>query len=299
MSLNASAVGTELRPLTAQVDARWLMAYAAGLGCGDPTYFDTTRPDGLVNHPLFPIAVEWGLLTDPGSGIETLGISRPERLLAVHARHDLHLHRPIRPGTDVTVSAQIVGVEQTPPGGLVTIQMRGTDRDGPLWTTWMGSLYRGVSVVGADRVLDTSPPRPPAPTTGASAARESRSAAVPIEVWAPHVYSECARIWNPIHTDLAVALAAGLPGVILHGSANLAHGVHAVLTALGASPEQVIRVGGSFRHAVAVPSTINPKMTAVARAADGTVTAHFAVLNDAGLPAVRDGFVVIDKLRRG
>ena len=35
-----------------------------------------------------------------------------------------------------------------------------------------------------------------------------------------HVYTECARIWNPIHTDLAVARAAGLPGPILHGTAK-------------------------------------------------------------------------------
>ena len=27
------------------------------------------------------------------------------------------------------------------------------------------------------------------------------------------MYTECARIWNPIHTDRAVALAAGLPDI--------------------------------------------------------------------------------------
>src|SRR5262245_63914545 len=37
-----------------------------------------------------------------------------------------------------------------------------------------------------------------------------------------HVYTECARIWNPIHTDLAVVRAAGLSGPILHGTATLA-----------------------------------------------------------------------------
>ena len=39
-----------------------------------PAYFDTTRPDGLIGHPLFPIAVEWGLISDPDSGIAALGI---------------------------------------------------------------------------------------------------------------------------------------------------------------------------------------------------------------------------------
>ncbi len=264
------------------------MSYAAGLGQHDPAYFDTTRADGIINHPLFPIAVEWGLISDPDSGLEALGLSVAERLRGVHARHDLHLHRPVRAGTDVRVSAQIVGIEQTPPGALVTMRLRGDDQDGPLWTTWMGSLYRGVAAEGTDQLLEALPAQP----VPAGRSTESRSTTVPVDVWSPHVYSECARIWNPIHTDLAIARAAGLPGVILHGSANLAHGVNWVLAILGIGAERVRRVGGSFRDTVAVPSRIHPTLCAVQRASDGTSTAHFTVLNDAGRPAVRDGFVV-------
>ena len=43
---------------------------------------------------------------------------------------------------------------------------------------------------------------------------------VPISALAAHVYTECARIWNPVHTDTAVADRAGLPGLILHGTAD-------------------------------------------------------------------------------
>jgi acyl dehydratase len=275
--------------MTSHIDARWLMSFAAGLGHSAPAYFDTTRADGIVNHPLFPIAVEWGLITAPGSGLDALGLTLAERLRGVHARHDLHLHRPIRVGTDVNVSAQIVGVEQTAPGALLTMRLDGSDDDGPLWTTWMGSLYRGVDVDGEDRLLATIPAHP---IPGCDA-NESRSSTVPVEVWAPHVYSECARIWNPIHTDVVVARAAGLPGVILHGSANLAHGVDWVLSALDVGADRVRRVGGSFRGLVDVPSTISPTLGAVERAPDGTTTAHFTVFNAAGHPAVRGGFVVI------
>jgi acyl dehydratase len=37
-----------------------------------------------------------------------------------------------------------------------------------------------------------------------------------------HVYTECAAIWNPIHTERAYALASGLPDIILHGSCTWA-----------------------------------------------------------------------------
>ena len=46
--------------------------------------------------------------------------------------------------------------------------------------------------------------------------------AVPIAREMPHAYTECASIWNPIHTERAVALGAGLPDIILHGTATWA-----------------------------------------------------------------------------
>ena len=46
-------------PIHHDVDRRWLMAYAAGLGDDRPVYTDPTGPGGIVGHPLFPVCVEW------------------------------------------------------------------------------------------------------------------------------------------------------------------------------------------------------------------------------------------------
>ncbi|WP_280231136.1 MaoC/PaaZ C-terminal domain-containing protein [Nocardia cyriacigeorgica] len=288
MPLNASTVGLTLKPWTTTIDARRLMAYAAGLGHTDDVYFDTTRPTGIVNHPLFPLSPEWDLLTDPDSGMAALGLTLAETHRGVHAGHDLHLHRTIPAGAMVTVTAEITGIRRTSAGALITMRLDGTDGDGPLWTTWMDSLYRDVDVDGADRVIDSGPERPVPPPTA-----ETRSGKVRIETWAPHVYGECGRLWNPIHTDLAIARAAGLPGVILHGSATLAHGLDWVLATLGAGPQRVRRVGAAFRAVVEVPSTIRPTLHTVDIQPDGTSTAHFSVLNEAGHQAVRDAYVVL------
>ncbi|MGY0498287.1 MaoC/PaaZ C-terminal domain-containing protein [Nocardia sp. FBN12] len=290
MPLNASAVGLTLKPWTTTIDARRLMAYAAGLGHTDDLYFDTTRPTGIINHPLFPLSPEWDLLTDPDSGMAALGLTRAETHRGVHAGHDLHLHRTIPADATVTVCAEVTGIRRTSAGALIAMRLEGADGDGPLWTTWMDSLYRDVDVDGADQVADAAPERPGPPPQST----QSRSGAVRIETWAPHVYGECGRLWNPIHTDLAVARAAGLPSVILHGSATLAHGVDWVLAALGRSPEQVRRVGASFRAVVPVPSTIQPTLHTVDTQPDGTSTAHFSVLNGAGNQAVRDAYVVLN-----
>ena len=41
------------------VDARWLMAYAAALGEDDAALLRHARADGPVAHPLFAVCYEW------------------------------------------------------------------------------------------------------------------------------------------------------------------------------------------------------------------------------------------------
>ena len=70
------------------------------------------------------------------------------------------------------------------------------------------------------------------------------------------MYTECARIWNPIHTDVAVARAAGLPAIILHGTATLALAVSQVLYQAAADPRGVTRVDARFTGMVRLPSRL-------------------------------------------
>jgi len=54
MPLNSSTVGASAEPVVHDIDERWLMAYAAGLGDTLPCYLDTLRPGNIIAHPLFP-----------------------------------------------------------------------------------------------------------------------------------------------------------------------------------------------------------------------------------------------------
>jgi acyl dehydratase len=73
---------------------------------------------------------------------------------------------------------------------------------------------------------------------------------------AAHVYTECARIWNPIHTDVAYARAAGLPGIILHGTATLALTVSRLLARHDITPPAVRRVRCRFAGMVLMPNRL-------------------------------------------
>jgi MaoC like domain len=99
------------------------------------------------------------------------------------------------------------------------------------------------------------------------------------------VYTECARIWNPIHTDLAVARAAGLVAPILHGTATLALAVSRVVTRdLQGQPLAVAEVSARFTAMVPMPATLR------VRAGD-RVDDHigFDVVNEAGAPVLTAG----------
>ena len=61
MPLDAAMLGQTTRALTHPVDARWLMAYAAGLGDLNPRYMDTAAGP-VIAHPVFPVCLEWPVI---------------------------------------------------------------------------------------------------------------------------------------------------------------------------------------------------------------------------------------------
>jgi acyl dehydratase len=185
----------------------------------------------------------------------------------------------------------IVGVEQRKPGAYQVTRLDTVDAAGaPVCTTWQGGLYREVAVAGPDRPA-TEAPAPPQPLGRNGKAQAEVT--VPVSALAAHVYTECARIWNPVHTDTAVAARAGLPGLILHGTATLALAVSQIVRlAANNEPQRVRRVAGRFNAMVLMPSEITVRLLSREATAEGEVV-RFEVATAEGGAAVRDGLVVL------
>ncbi len=291
MPLSSATVGTVGEPLVHEIDERWMMAYAAGLGDTLPCYLDTRRREGIVAHPLFPVCFEWpAILAMRGQAVNSL-LTADEGLRAVHATHDLVIHRPVHPGDRLTTRTRIVGVERRRPGAYQVTRLETVDATGaPVCTTWQGGLYRGVDVAGPDRPA-TDVPRPPS-LLGENV-QVHAEVSVPISALAAHVYTECARIWNPVHTDTAVAARAGLPGLILHGTATLALAVSQIVRITANNdPQRVRRVAGRFSAMVLMPSEITVRVLSCEATPEGDVV-RFEVCTAEGGPAVRDGLVAL------
>jgi len=249
------------------------MAYSAALGESDRRYYDTSA--GVLAHPMFPVCYEWPVSL-PIRQIEALGPLFP---LLVHAEHDLRLYRLPRERDHVSTHARIVGVHKRKPGAFVVFRFETQDTSGELVSVSdFGALYRGVDVDGPDRgaAIELPPPAEGLKTAGA------------IDVGAnlAHVYTECARIFNPIHTDAAVARAAGLPQIILHGTATLGLAVSRLIDARGGEPTDVRRIAGQFAAMVTMPSDVTLRFVA-----SDELFAHFEVLDHAGRAAIRGGLI--------
>ncbi len=288
MPVPSNRVGQTGEPVESFVDARWTMAYAAGLGDDNPCYLDTRGPEGIIAHPLFPVCFEWPVFLSTHGLPGTEAIPADERLRGVHATHDLVLHRPIRAGETLTTVATVVAVERRPPGAYQVVRLDTCDASAErVCSTWYGTLYRGVAVDGPDRSSADLPPRPP---RGMAPENAVPRCEIPVEVsaLAAHVYTECARIWNPIHTDAQVASRAGLSGIILHGTATLALAVSRVIEEeCAGDPTRVRRISGRFGAMVPMPSKIDVRI--LARRGESV---FFEVRNAAGELAVRDGLIV-------
>jgi acyl dehydratase len=284
MPYSVGALGASSGGVEHVVDARWLLAFAAVLEEEHPRLTDTRHPEGIVGHPLFPVCVEWDAVLTLRRSAPT-GLVGPERARGVHATHDLHIHRPVHPGDRLTTTATIVGVEARPPGAFEVVCLDTVDHDGrPVATTYMGNLFLDVALDGdpPTRLQSAVPPVSPE-------RRQADEALAPFQAKTlrslpanlAHTYTECARIWNPIHTDPAVAEAAGLPGTILHGTASLALAVSAAWPLFG-RPDNVGRICAQFRGMVLLPADIEITVMSDDRGAVGSVD-----LPD-GRPVVRD-----------
>ncbi len=281
MPLAAGAVGLPLGPRTVAVLPWQGAAYAAATGDLNPAYLDGTRPGGAVAPPLFGVGLDWPLQAAL-RGQPALGLTAAEAARGVHATHDLLFHRLIRPGDRLTTTGRITAIEPRPPGAYLLTRYDTVDAGGAaVLTVWYGSLFRGVEVAGAGHAIDAPPPLPVAEV----GPPPRWTATVDISPGLPHLYTACAGIYNPIHTERQAALAAGLPDIILHGTATHALAARELVAReAGGDPARLARIACRF-GAMVLPGTA----ITIRALGERPGAVFFDVRTADGGPAIRDG----------
>ena len=337
MPIPASAIGNACatpRSAPTIVDTRWLLAYAAAIGDGDnPRYMSVVGPavrrptfdfhtsgmqgDGVMAHPVFVWAVEWPMLwrtsalLRPQEGTCEEGLEDGEKYRALHYSEEIIIHRPIAANDEILTECSVCAIRRHKRGTFVQYRFehRLADTGERLCTSWNGTFWPGVHVsADQDRgnlmgrsewtIKDRLPMELPYQDESTPA---MDSIQIPIGTHLGIIYSECSRIWNPIHSDPAAAAATGLEGPVLHGTATLAKCVSALVRRFTSDndPSLVQRVSvRQFDAPVMMPSLLTVDVVKVEPLqSSSSLAIHFVAKTDAGGFAIRGGGLILDLQR--
>lgn len=289
MPFETSHVGRTFDAVETVADTRRILAFAAAVGETDPAVFDDARPGGIVAPASFCVVPEWPVLRaarEAGLG----GLTPEERRRVVHAGQDTVFGRPVRPGDRLRCEAVLVGARAIPAGTLAEIRLvtSALGEGEPVAVTRATFVYRGVALAGEARRMDEAPAPPvetPAPLPADAASVE-----IAIPRTLPHLYTEAAGIWNPIHTERRAALDAGLPDIILHGTTGWALAAREIRRARGFGPTAIRRLSGRFAAMVVPGGSVRLRH---AEAAPGVF--RFELLNEAGEAAIDRGVLAVSQ----
>ena len=226
------------------ITPRLAMAYSAGLLLAEDRFYGVDGRDPPV-LPFLCARLEWPVML---GFRDALGLEPGQSARGVHARQDTQVHRPFRIGECVQTTGRMVEARQTRAGALTIIryETRSLTHGDLVTTSWSSGIYRGVGLPIEPFREVASPPDLIAPTEGPEAHTD-----IHFPIHLTHAYTECADIWNPIHTEEPVARAAGLPRIIVHGTILWAlSGVRVADLKLGGDIDRIRRFNGRFQSPV-------------------------------------------------
>ena len=239
MPFNAAVVGQSFGPVDWTLTPRRALAYRAALRPDDAAALDDLAA-GAAGLPMQVVSPEW-VLTLMMRAAEGQTLTAEEGARAVHAGQDSRFHAPLRLGLPLKARARITGARASRAGTVAGVLYTLHDAEtGMLVAESLSTtVYRGVSLQGS-AVFDE------AVEAQGELGVEAQARPILTAPGLPHVYSECAEIWNPIHTERRVALAAGLEDIIIHGTALWALAGLEVCEALARPPEALTRLAARF-----------------------------------------------------
>jgi len=275
---NLDAIGQFGEPVEFRVERERIQAYAAATN--DPI---APHADGDLAPPVFAIVPAFQALATA-----LVSVTPADMLMrTLHGEQDFHYHAPIRPGVTLTTRAVPIGLRSRSSG--VTVCARGETRDAAtgelLVEQYMTSFVRGAEADGD--AGEEAPPhafdealRDRAPVAEVSQAFDADQT---------FRYSEASGDPMPIHLDEAVARAAGLPGIIIHGLCTMAFTSVAVIQ--NGCPDDPTRLR---RLAVRFARTVQPGQSVTTRlwdAGDGKLA--YETASDEGELVIEDGLAQI------
>lgn len=288
--LNSDIVGTEITPAQSHMTARRLMSYAASLGATEDVYLNDLRTGGIIGLPTYVISPEWQVMNGQPYR-DVLGADNAQMWRCIHVQQDSTVFKPLRPDVHVTTRGKICVLRQTRIGAYIAVRLTTseTETDTALAESWFCGIFLGDKVEGPDRSIAD----PPAPVALGDDFTTDDTAMLEVTRALPHLYTEAADIWNPIHTERKAAQDAGLEDTILHGSCSWGGaGLQIIRQFADGDPARLTRLGARMTGKALVGTSLFMRHRAT-RAADGSQQVHFDVVDSQGQSILSNGYAEI------
>ncbi|OGR27645.1 MAG: hypothetical protein A2277_15230 [Desulfobacterales bacterium RIFOXYA12_FULL_46_15] len=287
--LTKNLVGTKLKPYQTQISPRDISNYAAAVEDNNPNYFDDEKQEGIVSHPLFPVAVTWPVLSHLERFIDSEDFPTEVLMTQVHYTEHLILHRLVRPGDRIIIHGSIKAFLPHRAGTHAVISLEAEDAAGlPVFTEIVGAMLRGVSCQEGSTAGELLL----VPENDIST-QILWTSGIPVDLERPYIYDGCTRIEFPIHTSPSFARMVGLPGIILQGTATLAYAVRELVNhEAGQDPGRILEIACKFSGMVRPGTDIKICCTGK-KVHERYTDVFFEVLNCNKEKAIRSGYIKI------
>ncbi len=198
----ADITGREYGPVPYRLDPEKVADFIDATG-DEPASHTDAAPQGFAGALLFAVAP--ALLADPDLASHSHGV--------IHGDQSFRWHRPFEYGTELTVRGEVSKLRERGGVAFLGFSLTVATDDGAVCEGESTFVLSG-SESAASGHTERDEPAPDAtaeePVPGAAILRSvSRRGLV--------AYAGASRDFNPLHWDHDTAVAAGLPGVVVHG----------------------------------------------------------------------------------
>lgn len=287
VKLSSQIVGAHMKPYHYRVNFRQISNYAASIFDENDRYFNTQKESEIIAHPLFAVRISWEIVT---KFFKLWQVKLPADIFdhLLHHSEYLIVHRPLKPGDELTIRGEISGLIPHKLGAKIVLKFDYFDSsDQHVLTEYVTAILFGVKCLDDGKITHDLP--------------EIGRIQSTVPLWqeplsvsrsAPYVYDGCNNIVYPIHTDIHYARSVGLPDIVLQGTATLAMGVSAIIRKeLGNDPGRVKVVAGKFTGIVVPPNQLNVRLLK-----KGATDFSFDILDQNDKFVLRGGYVSIHEI---
>lgn len=288
MSIPESILKVKLPVQKLKIHPRAMQNFAAALNARNPLYYDDSLPEGIFNHPCFPIVTTWPLFELFMPLLQEAGLSSQVMGSLVHFSEHLELHRPMQPKKRLIFSSKIRGITKNPAGSEMHLHVQANTLKGdPVFDEYASVLFRKANLSFPERPLDIKPKSPlwnDVPDITGKISLE-------FSPLLPFIYDGCTDIVFPIHTSKKFAQQVGLPNIIVQGSASFSKCIGTLMDHYSVTdPREVKNLGANFGAYVIPGEKWILEWKKVKKISSNT-QCTFRLVNEKGKEAIRNGWI--------